>query len=93
MLYEVATLAVAVRKGWVRPWARAWLWQFRNGRAIALRRRRMRGLRREPDRNLLVGGEVPLAPGMVESPLERWLVTLLSRILGGYWWLARSWIA
>jgi GT2 family glycosyltransferase len=92
LLYEIATLCVAARRGWLRPWAEAWLWQIRNGRVIAARRRRMRDLRREPDRNLLVGGRLPLAPGVMDKPLERRLVGLLSCIFDGYWCLARRWV-
>ena len=92
LLYEIATLAMALRRGWLRPWAEAWWWQIENGRVIAARRRRIQGLRREPDRNLLVGGRLPLAPGVMDSPLERRLIGLLSWIFDGYWSLARSWI-
>ncbi|MEM7212889.1 MAG: glycosyltransferase, partial [Pseudomonadota bacterium] len=92
MLYEIATFVVAVRRGWSRQWAQSWLWQIQNGSAIASRRRRMRRLRKVPDRKLLIGGPPPLAPGTLESTLERGLVRMLSQLLNAYWRLVKTWI-
>lgn len=92
MLYEIASIAAAIRKGWVWQWFRAWGWQIRNISAIAARRRRMQATRVVNDRALLVGGAPPLAPGFLASPVEARLVSVLTALLDGYWRLARRWI-
>ena len=86
---ELALLALAARRGWVRDWARAWSWQFRQGRALWSKRRRMQRARRRNDRDLLRGGKLPLAPGFIASPLLRQGVAFLSRGLDAYWRLVR----
>lgn len=93
LLYEITTLIVAVRKGWLREWARAWLWLFRNHRAIVARRRRVQSLRMIDDKQLLVGGDPPLAPGFLTSRLETRLLQLFSSTINAYWSLTRDWIA
>jgi GT2 family glycosyltransferase len=60
-LYEVATLALALKNGWIRPWMEAWLWQARNFADIRRQRRIMQARRQVPDRVLLSGGALPLA--------------------------------
>jgi hypothetical protein len=91
-LCEAATLAVAVRRGWLTEWASAWSWQFRNLRTVLRRRRVTQASRTLPDRQLLVGGPPPLSPGFVGSAVERRLVEAFSAIVNGYWSVARRWI-
>jgi GT2 family glycosyltransferase len=93
LLYELVTLAVALKRRWLAEWARAWLWQFRNFPTIIARRRRMQSLRTIDDRELLVGGDPPLAPGFLASGTERHLVRWFSCVVNTYWSLARNWIA
>jgi GT2 family glycosyltransferase len=92
-LYELATLAAALTRGWPAQWLRAWLWQFGNARAILRRRRAVRRRRIVADKNILVGGTPPLAPGFLTSRLEERLLVWFSRIVNGYWVVARRWIA
>lgn len=92
LLYEIASIAAATRKGWLWQWFRAWGWQIRNFAAIAARRRRMQSIRTVNDRVLLVGGGPPLAPGFIGSPVEARLVSILTLALDGYWRLTRRWI-
>lgn len=89
---ELAVLGLALRKGWVREWAGAWLWQFAHVRSVIDRRRRMQRARRRPDRELLWGGPLPLAPGLAGSQPLRFTVSLLSSGLNAYWRLARRWV-
>jgi hypothetical protein len=91
-LCEAATLAVAVRRGWLMEWAKAWTWQVRNLRTVLGRRRAMQAARSIPDRQLLVGGPPPLATGFVSSAAEQRLISAFSAIVNGYWSLARKWI-
>jgi GT2 family glycosyltransferase len=92
LAYEVASLALAVARGAGREWARAWLWQARHAGAIRERRRRAQRLRVRPDRELLAGGPLPLAPGLLRSRVERAAVGALSRALDAYWRLVGGWI-
>jgi hypothetical protein len=42
-----------------------------------------------PDREILTGGDLPLAPGLLGSPASRILASALSRGLNAYWSIAR----
>lgn len=86
---ELAVLALAVRRGWLRHWARAWAWQFAQRRALLAKRRRAQRGRRRSDRDVLRGGRLPLAPGLVASPPLRSGVAVLSSGLDVYWRLVR----
>jgi GT2 family glycosyltransferase len=91
-LHELASLAMAARKGCPAEWLRSWGWQFGHLHEIAERRRRMQRLRRVGDRDLLVGGPPPLAPGLIGTGAERRLLALYSSVVNGYWSLTRRWI-
>ena len=91
-LHEVASLAMAMRKGCPSEWLRSWGWQFGHFAEIAERRRRMQRLRRLGDRELLVGGPPPLAPGLLDTCAEKRLVSLYSAVVNAYWELTRRWI-
>jgi GT2 family glycosyltransferase len=92
-LYEVAGGAMAVATGHGRQWGGAWTWAFANAGAIRERRRRMQRTRQVRDRDLLSGGPLPLAPGVADQGAARAAAEVLSAILGGYWHLARRWVA
>jgi hypothetical protein len=92
VLYELASFVIACKKGWPRQWFRAWSWQLTNLGTIAARRRKMQSSRSVDDRDLLVDGPPPLAPGFLQSALEKRLYGWLSKVVDGYWSLARNWI-
>lgn len=89
LAYEVATLALAIPRGWAGAWLRAWWWQLAHRRSIRSKRRALLGRRARRDRELLSGGALPLAPGMLRSPLTRIPVRLFSGVLNAYWAVAR----
>ncbi|MGH7631852.1 MAG: glycosyltransferase family 2 protein [Gemmatimonadales bacterium] len=89
LLYELASVALALRRGLLGAWARAWMWQFRNAPAIRARRRTVQRARTRPDRDILVGGPLPLAPGVIGSRAEGSAVRLFSSLLDAYWRLVR----
>src|SRR5262245_25545620 len=91
-LYELASLVAAIWKGWPCQWVQAWGWQFRHRNSLLERRRRMQRLRVADDRQLLVGGPPPLAPGFLVNRWQAQLVRALSGIVNGYWSLTRRWI-
>jgi GT2 family glycosyltransferase len=93
VLYELVAFAAALRKGFPAQWLRAWQWQFANFRTIVQRRRTVRRRRTVDDKNILIGGTPPLTPGFLTSRMEERLLTVFSRIVNGYWTVARHWIA
>lgn len=89
VLYEVAGGAFAVVRGWVGPWCRAWWWVLTHPGAVLERRRLVQGRRRVNDRCLLVGGAIPLSPGLIQSSLAAGAVRCLSAVLNLYWRITR----
>jgi GT2 family glycosyltransferase len=92
-LYELAGGALAVATGHGQQWGNAWTWAFANAGAIRDRRRRMQRTRQVRDRDLLSGGPLPLAPGLLDKGAARAAADVLSAILEGYWQLTRRWVA
>ena len=88
-LYELATLVFAIRRGWFGVWLAAWRWQLTHARELAERRRVIQRRRCRDDGELLIGGPVPLAHGVVRSSIERRLVAAVSTVLDGYWRMVR----
>jgi len=89
LAYELAGLGMAVGKGHGGEWVRAWRWQFHMRSAILDRRRRMQRQRSCPDRAILAGGPLPLAPGVARSEFARRAVQVFSSALNLYWRLVR----
>jgi GT2 family glycosyltransferase len=88
-VYELAVAAFAISRGWTLPWLKSWAWHFKNLPLIMRRRRAAQASRVRRDRDLLVGGPLPLAPGVAEAPATRAGVAVLSGLLNGYWRVAR----
>ena len=84
-LYELAAVVFAIRRGWFGAWLAAWRWQLTHARDLARRRRSIQRRRRRDDGELLIGGPLPLAEGVVRSGIERRVVAALSAVLDGYW--------
>ena len=92
LLYELATLALAIARGWTGAWLRSWGWILSNRAAACERRRWIQSRRRIPDREILSGGPLPLAPGLFRSSVLRGFVDAFSALLNAYWRLARHFI-
>jgi GT2 family glycosyltransferase len=88
-VYELATLLLAIPRGWGGAWIGAWWWQLANHRLIRQKRRAVQPRRIRSDRELLSGGPLPLAPGLLRSALTRVPVRFLSGTLNAYWRIAR----
>jgi GT2 family glycosyltransferase len=91
-LYELATLVLALLQGWALQWVRAWMWQLLNSWAIWKRRRWVQQTRLLNDKELLVGGTLPISPGLIRSRIGCLAVTVLSMFLNAYWRIAQRWI-
>lgn len=93
LLYEAASLALAIRRGWLQPWWQAWVWLVQNQRSLRRRRRFVATHRKRSAGSLLVCGPLPLAPGVVDQGLEARAVAALTLIIQGYWRLVRPLVA
>ena len=89
LAYELATIGLAMRRGWLREWARGWVWLFSKRGTIQELRRREHPLKVRRDRELLEAGELPLAPGVLHSGLSRRIGAVLSGLFALYWRLTR----
>ena len=92
VVFELASLGFTVRKGLSSTWYQAWRWQWTNRAEIYARRQWIQTRRVINDRQLLIGGVLPLAPGLVDSGLASRLVKVLSYVLNGYWLCIRRWL-
>jgi GT2 family glycosyltransferase len=92
VLYEAASLALLVQRGGTREWLRAWQWQLTHRHEILERRRRIQRERLLPDRDLLSGGTLPMAPGLLRSRFSRGAIAVLSRVLESYWLGVKRWV-
>lgn len=90
LLHELASLTMAVRKGWPAEWLRSWRWVLSHRREIGGRRRRMQLRRSVNDRELLVGGTPPLAPSFLRTAGEKRLLGWYSSAVNRYWNFARE---
>jgi GT2 family glycosyltransferase len=88
-LYELANCAFAATRGWTGPWLESWTWVMRNRSVVGERRRWIQSHRRLADREILTGGPLSLAPGLLQSGLLHKAVTAFSALLNGYWRVAR----
>ena len=88
-LYEAASVAFAVLRGWLGPWCKAWWWVLTNPGEVLKRRRMVQARRRVNDRSLLVGGPIPLSPRLIQSSLLAGAVRCLSALLNFYWRITR----
>jgi GT2 family glycosyltransferase len=92
LLYELATLVLSIARGWTGAWLRAVGWIAANRRAVCERRHWIQSRRRTADRDILSGGPLPLAPGLLHSSMLRRIVDAFSALLNGYWQLTRHFI-
>lgn len=85
LVYELAQLAIVLRKGWLREWRDAVAWVARNWRDVMGKRRSVQCRRVRPDRELLAGGALPLRAELTSSGVERGLRAALDGLAALYW--------
>lgn len=91
--YELAQLVTVLMRGWLTAWGRALLSILGEAGYIRQQRQQMQPRRQVNDKEILVGGPLPLAPGFIRSRPAQLAVTTLSTMLNAYWRLAQHWIA
>jgi GT2 family glycosyltransferase len=88
-VYELATFVLAISRGWGGAWFQAWWWQLANRGLVQQKRQAVQSRRMRSDRELLSGGPLPLAQGLLRSAISRVPVRFLSGSLNAYWRIAR----
>ena len=91
LAYELATLAFAAKRGFLREWWAGWRWMVANRAAIGRERRALQARRVRPDRELLGAQPLPLATGVVDGRVLERAIHLFDRSLAAYWRLVARW--
>jgi GT2 family glycosyltransferase len=86
--FELALLAAALRKGWVRQWAGALCWNMARLPDTLRTRRAWQRQRRRSDAELLCAGPLPVRPGVAATPVQRAALLTLQSVMDGYWKMA-----
>jgi GT2 family glycosyltransferase len=90
LAYEMFQLAGIAWRGWLGSWLRAAAWIVRNRSRVKSARRDVQRTRTVSDRELLVGGPVPLTPGFCRNPIERAALAALDVWTSWCWRAARG---
>ena len=85
LFYEGAQLAVVIKKGWMREWARAAGWMIREFPTLMARRRSVQTTRKVPDRELFSDGPIPLRGELAKGRLELAARRALNFLSVYYW--------
>lgn len=85
MVYDLATFFVAVWRGWFSEWIQAWKWLIEHRRVLRKKRKQIQTKRILGDRDLLMGGSLPISEGFVRSSSANLLLSILSLIINLYW--------
>jgi GT2 family glycosyltransferase len=92
LLYELASIGICAVRGLLFEYFRAWKWVLEQLGPIRHRRRQVQRRRKLNDRDIYIGGPIPLTPGFIRNKPAAALVGGLSAVMNGYWHLVRRWI-
>lgn len=90
LLYEITSIVVAVQRGWIKTYLSAIISVVAAHSHITTRRQFLLKNRKRSDRELIAGGELPMAKGFLRTNRERKLVSIFSKILNFYWKFVRN---
>jgi GT2 family glycosyltransferase len=90
VLYETASLMAAIRRGWLLEWLHAWRWQIENQKALRSKRKQRQSSRCLGDRDIMMGGPLPISEGFIQSTIARILLHFLSSTTNYYWQLIKK---
>jgi GT2 family glycosyltransferase len=85
LFYELAQIAVVIKKGWTTEWLRASWWIVRHAPAILEKRRRIQSGRKIPDREILSNGPIPFRRELTAGRIERAGREILNVTATWYW--------
>jgi hypothetical protein len=85
ILYDLAAFAECIRRGFLPQWFMA-IWSLAPLLPeVRTRRKRWQLQRKALDREILVGGPLPFATGLIEGPAARRLVQFLGAVMQFNW--------
>lgn len=88
LVYELAQVAIVIRKRWHREWMQAFAWIVSHLPTLLRERRKVQATRRIRDRELLVGGRLPFRAELTSGRIERIGLALLDGVARAYWFVA-----
>jgi GT2 family glycosyltransferase len=89
--YELATIAFAVSRGFIKEWWSGWSWLLANRQEILSQRHALQQRRVRPDRELFTATPLPLAAGVFEGRWLRRAIGVFDSGLSAYWRLIERW--
>jgi GT2 family glycosyltransferase len=89
-LYEIMSIFVAIQRGWIKTYLSAIISVGSAHSHIASRRQYLLQNRKLSDRELIAGGELPMAIGFLRTNREEKLVAVFSKMLNIYWEFAKN---
>ncbi len=89
LLYELGTLGLAVARGWLPEYCRAWSSIVRDRDEIVAHRKFVHAHRKRSDRALFTADELAFGIGVMRGGPERWAAATIAWLIGAYWRLAR----
>ncbi len=92
LMYEIATLAICVWRGWQGIWFRAMQDVLLNRKEIIRKRASYRLLRKVNDGSVLSGGPLPFSSGFIVSPFQQAMVRFLEILINFNWYLVKSFL-
>lgn len=92
LLYEVGTLGMAIVRGWLPEYWRAWSDVIAERRVVMTHRRFMRTRRTRSDRDLLTADDLTFGPGVMRRGPERMIARLIIWLTRAYWRLVHSFL-
>ena len=91
-MYEIASLAECLRRGWLLHWLRAFISLLRHLHVLLERRAGIQSRRRVGDQSILCAASLPFSAGFIKTGFESKLASMLNQVLNTYWGLIRQWI-
>jgi hypothetical protein len=85
IVYELAQLVIAIKKGWFPEWWRAFVWVTGHIGEIAAKRRVVQRTRVLSDSQVMQGGRLPFRQELVSGPLEAFARRCLDGLTVAYW--------
>lgn len=92
LVYEVMSFGMALSRRGPWQWFRAWGWILGHPGIILKKRRAIQQRRVVPDKHLLAGGPIPLAPNIGDRGLLKIVADVSGAMFNGYWKIARPMI-
>jgi GT2 family glycosyltransferase len=85
LLYELAILLMAVKKGLFREYVRAFSWVVTHVSLIYASRKKFQNIRKVEDAGLLSAGSLTFVPGVVSGAVMQWAKQTLDSLANRYW--------